>query len=104
MEVVTKLPTVEQRDSELRQILKALGAFRRGDVGVTLPSEWDGLYGKIANEFNELTTQTARTSLKLKALDPATPSPELMPMEKFIGFSTLPHAGFSLPRTPTYWL
>ena len=27
---------------------------------------------------------------ELKALDPAIPSPELMPMEKFIGFSTLP--------------
>ena len=70
MEVVAKLPAVEQRDSELKQVLKALGAFRRGESGVTLPTEWDGLYGKIAAEFNELTAQTARTSHKLKALEP----------------------------------
>ncbi len=70
MEVVAKLPAVEQRDSELKQMLKALGAFRRGESGVTLPTEWDGLYGKIAAEFNELTAQTARTSHKLKALEP----------------------------------
>jgi hypothetical protein len=52
MEVVTKLPTADQRESELKQVLKALGAFRRGEMGVTLPTEWDGLYGKISNEFN----------------------------------------------------
>ncbi|HMA07923.1 MAG TPA: hybrid sensor histidine kinase/response regulator, partial [Ramlibacter sp.] len=71
MEVVAKLPAVEQRDSELKQVLKALGAFRRGESGVTLPTEWEGVYGKIASEFNELTAQTARTSHKLKALDGA---------------------------------
>ena len=68
MEVVAKLPSADQRDSELKQVLKALGAFRRGESGVTLPTEWDGLYGKIAAEFNELTAQTARTSHKLKAV------------------------------------
>jgi HAMP domain-containing protein len=90
MEVVTKLPRAEQRDSELRQVLKALGAFRRGDIGVTLPTEWDGLYGKIANEFNELTAQTARTSNKLKALDPAsrgaTKANKRLSDEKLTGF------------------
>src|SRR3569832_1114967 len=74
MEVVAKLPTAEQRDSELKQLLKALGAFRRGETGVTLPTEWDGLYGKIAGEFNELTSQTARTSNRLQSLDPASRS------------------------------
>ena len=49
-------------------MLKALSAFRRGEQGVTLPTEWDGLYGKIAAEFNELTSQTARTSQRLKAV------------------------------------
>jgi signal transduction histidine kinase/DNA-binding response OmpR family regulator/HAMP domain-containing protein len=71
MEVVAKLPSADQRDSELKQVLRALGAFRRGESGVTLPTEWEGVYGKIAAEFNELTAQTARTSHKLKALDPA---------------------------------
>src|SRR5207237_3775690 len=74
MEVVAKLPTQEQRDSELKQVLKALGSFRRGETGVTLPTEWDGIYGKIATEFNELTSQTARTSNRLHSLDPASRS------------------------------
>ncbi|HEY8050323.1 MAG TPA: HAMP domain-containing protein, partial [Ramlibacter sp.] len=74
MEVVAKLPAVDQRDSELRQVLKALSAFRRGETGVTLPSEWDGVYGKIAAEFNELTAQAARTSQRLHSLDPGSRS------------------------------
>ena len=49
-------------------MLKALSAFRRGERGVTLPTEWDGIYGKIAAEFNELSSQTARTTHKLKAV------------------------------------
>ena len=71
MEVVAKLPAADQRDSELRQVLRALGALRRGEAGVTLPTEWDGVYGKIAGEFNELASQTTRTSQKLRAFDPA---------------------------------
>jgi hypothetical protein len=43
MEVVAKLPTADRHDSDLKAILKALGAFRRGEVGVTLPTEWDGV-------------------------------------------------------------
>ncbi|HXD41009.1 MAG TPA: HAMP domain-containing protein, partial [Ramlibacter sp.] len=69
MEVVAKLPSTDRRDSELKAVLKALGAFRRGEAGVTLPTEWDGVYGKIAAEFNELTSQTARTSHRLKAIE-----------------------------------
>jgi methyl-accepting chemotaxis protein len=74
MEVVKKLPSAEQRDSELRSILRALGAFRRGESGLTLPTEWEGTYGKIASEFNELTAQTARTSQKLKSVGGASAS------------------------------
>ncbi len=69
MEVVAKLPSTDRRDSELKSVLKALGAFRRGEGGVTLPTEWDGVYGKIAAEFNELTSQTARTSHRLKTIE-----------------------------------
>src|SRR5262245_34044300 len=68
MEVLAKLPAAEHRDGDLKLVLKALSAFRRGEQGVTLPSEWDGLYGKIAAEFNELSSQTARTSTKLKSV------------------------------------
>src|SRR3954447_14151078 len=71
MEVLAKLPAAEHRDSDLRLVLKALSAFRRGESGVTLPTEWDGLYGKIASEFNELSAQTNRTNLRLKAIESA---------------------------------
>src|SRR6476659_4538064 len=67
MEVLAKLPAAEHRDGDLKLVLKALSAFRRGEQGVTLPTEWDGLYGKIATEFNELSSQSARTTNKLKA-------------------------------------
>ena len=68
MEVLAKLPAAEHRDGDLKLVLKALSAFRRGEQGVTLPSEWDGLYGKIAAEFNELSSQSSRTHHKLKAV------------------------------------
>ncbi len=89
MEVVAKLPSADQRDNELKQVLKALGAFRRGESGVTLPTEWDGVYGKIAAEFNELTAQTARTSHKLKAVESArgtakTPACERRKADRFL--------------------
>jgi HAMP domain-containing protein/signal transduction histidine kinase/CheY-like chemotaxis protein len=88
MEVLAKMPSVGERDSELKLVLKALGAFRRGETGVTLPTEWDGLYGKIATEFNELTGQTARTSQKLKAIDGGarTPKTRRLPDDKLTGF------------------
>src|SRR6266498_1748118 len=89
MEVVAKLPSVDQRDSELKVVLKALGAFRRGESGVTLPTEWDGVYGKIAAEFNDLTAQASRTSQKLKAIEvgPRTASKHRrLPDEKLTGF------------------
>ena len=52
MEVLAKLPAAEHRDGDLKLVLKALSAFRRGEQGVTLPTEWDGLYGKVAAGFN----------------------------------------------------
>ncbi|MGV3569419.1 MAG: HAMP domain-containing protein, partial [Ramlibacter sp.] len=72
MEVLAKLPTAEQRDGDLKLVLKALSAFRRGEPGITLPAEWDGLYGKIAAEFNELSAQAGRTSQRLKTAAAAT--------------------------------
>jgi hypothetical protein len=68
MEVLAKLPAAEHRDGDLKAVLKALSAFRRGEQGVTLPTEWEGVYGKIAAEFNELSAQAARASHKLKTV------------------------------------
>jgi HAMP domain-containing protein/signal transduction histidine kinase/CheY-like chemotaxis protein len=69
MEVLAKLPAAEHRDGDqLKQILKALSAFRRGEQGVSLPTEWDGILGKIAVEFNDLSAQTTRSTQKLKSV------------------------------------
>src|SRR5215213_9991469 len=89
MEVVAKLPSADQRDSELKLVLKALSAFRRGETGVTLPTEWDGVYGKIATEFNELTAQSARTSTRLRAIESGARShgkQRRLPDDKLTGF------------------
>jgi methyl-accepting chemotaxis protein len=67
MEVLAKLP-MDQREVDLKLVLKALSAFRRGESGVTLPTEWEGVGGKIAAEFNELSAQAQRGALKLRAL------------------------------------
>jgi hypothetical protein len=69
MEAVAKLPVTEQRETELALLLKALGAFRRGEGGVTLPTDWEGVWGKLAAEFNELSSQAARTTHKLKSVE-----------------------------------
>ncbi|WP_232533134.1 MULTISPECIES: HAMP domain-containing protein [Ramlibacter] len=69
MEVLAKLPITEQQGGELKLLLNALGAFRRGEGGVTLPTEWEGIHGKLAAEFNELSAQTARTTHKLKSVE-----------------------------------
>ena len=74
MEVLAKLPAAEHRDGDhLKQVLKALSAFRRGEPGVSLPTEWDGLFGKIAAEFNELSSQTARTNCSSNESAPPPP-------------------------------
>ncbi len=89
MEVLAKLPSAHPWDGELTLVLKALRAFRRGESGVMLPTEWDGIYGKIAAEFNELTAQTARTSRRLKTIGGAShsgPRSRHLPDDKLTGF------------------
>ena len=41
------------RDASLRQILKAIVAFRDGDFSVRLPADWPGIDGRIAETFNQ---------------------------------------------------
>src|SRR6266478_2664560 len=39
---------------ELKQLLNALIAFKRGNFSVRLPEDWTGLVGKVADTFNEV--------------------------------------------------
>ncbi|MDP3752691.1 MAG: HAMP domain-containing protein [Polaromonas sp.] len=73
MEALARLPLV-QRDDELAVLLKALGALRRGDARVTLPTEWKGVYGKLAAEFNQLAEVSVTTSERLRTLKTRKPA------------------------------
>ena len=46
-----RMATAEHR--HLEQILQAMQAVRDGDFSVSLPSDWIGLHGKIADTFNQ---------------------------------------------------
>ncbi|MGC1172244.1 HAMP domain-containing protein [Polaromonas sp.] len=67
MEALARLPLIE-RDTELKTLLKALSALRRGDPKASLPTDWDGLYGKVAAEFNQLAAVSCSTAARLKGL------------------------------------
>ncbi len=40
--------------AELKQLLTALAAFKRGNFTTRLPEDWTGLCGKVADTFNEV--------------------------------------------------
>ncbi|TFZ03186.1 hybrid sensor histidine kinase/response regulator, partial [Ramlibacter rhizophilus] len=89
MEVVAKRDPADWRERELAAILQALGAFRRGDSGVSLPTDWGGIHGRIAAEFNELVAQTARSSHRLRGLQANVAGgsePRRLPEDRLMGF------------------
>ncbi len=50
MNTVTELPEI----LDLRQLLAALTALKKGDFSVRMPSDWTGLSGKIADTLNDI--------------------------------------------------
>ncbi len=40
--------------TENEQLLEAMLAFKEGDFSVRLPNAWEGIYGKVAEAFNEV--------------------------------------------------
>src|SRR5881394_1802935 len=53
---------------ELKQLLNALIAFKRGDFSVRLPADWTGLAGKVADTFNEVIAINERMSRELERI------------------------------------
>ena len=53
------------KGAELRDLLGILGAMRGGDFSVRLPSDWDGLWGKVADTFNDIVASNERMALQL---------------------------------------
>ncbi|HYW57942.1 MAG TPA: HAMP domain-containing protein [Polaromonas sp.] len=75
MEAIARLPVVARdKEIELETLLKAMEALRRGDPNVALPTEWDGIFGKLATEFNQLAAVSVNTADKVKALKARKPA------------------------------
>lgn len=47
-------PTNEELARNLNLLLNALNAMRNGDFSVRLPTEWTGIYGRLADVFNDV--------------------------------------------------
>src|SRR6201998_3088614 len=54
--------------SELTAILSALTELQRGNASVRLPAEWNGLFGKVAEVFNDVVEQNQRMYTELERL------------------------------------
>ena len=52
-------------DENLRSLLFALQSARDGDFSIRLPSDWTGLYGKVADAFNDIVSANQRMSQQL---------------------------------------
>src|SRR5438309_11797168 len=55
-------------DAELKQLLSALTAFKRGDFSVRLPEDWTGVAGKVADTFNDVIGINQRMSRELERI------------------------------------
>ncbi|HEX2640688.1 MAG TPA: HAMP domain-containing protein, partial [Pyrinomonadaceae bacterium] len=55
-------------DSEMTVLLSALIAMKKGQHGVRLPAEWQGVAGKVADAFNEVIEMNERLANELDRL------------------------------------
>src|SRR4051794_32741202 len=53
---------------ELKNLLSALLALKKGETGVRLPVEWVGVAGKVADAFNEVVELNERMARELSRL------------------------------------
>ncbi len=68
MQLTQESPTIELEDS-LAVILTALTAFKIGDLSVRLPSEWEGVAGCVAAEFNQIVAQSSRITAGIQVCE-----------------------------------
>ncbi|MCE7887414.1 MAG: response regulator [Alphaproteobacteria bacterium PRO2] len=59
---------VADHDSEMSVLLNALIAMKKGQHGVRLPVEWEGVAGKVADAFNEVIEINERMANELARL------------------------------------
>src|SRR5213593_235172 len=53
---------------DVRQLLAALMAFKRGDFSARLPDDWTGVAGKIADTFNDVIAINQRMTRELERI------------------------------------
>src|ERR1700746_420659 len=58
----------DNKDAELKQLLTALTACKRGTFSVRLPEDWVGLAGKVADTFNDVIGANERMSRELERI------------------------------------
>src|SRR3989442_14351102 len=54
---------------ELKQLLNALTAFKRGNFSVRLPEDWTGLAGKVADTFKDVISINERMSREFERIN-----------------------------------
>src|SRR5688500_5245117 len=59
-------PTAGLPDDPLRALLAAMQSVRDGDFSVRLPGDWEGLSGKLADNFNEIVFANRRLAEELR--------------------------------------
>src|SRR2546430_9134775 len=59
---------LNSNEPDAKQLLAALGAFKRGDFSARLPGDWTGIAGKIADTFNEVIRTSQRMTQELERI------------------------------------
>jgi hypothetical protein len=54
------------RDEMLRELLRVMQAVRDGDFSVTMPGDWSGMEGKLADTLNEIVFNNRRLANELE--------------------------------------
>src|SRR4051812_5816397 len=57
-----------RQHNEMTQLLHALNALRKGQSGVRLPEDWEGVAGKVADAFNDVIEMNERLAEELHRL------------------------------------
>ncbi|HEX4327042.1 MAG TPA: HAMP domain-containing protein, partial [Burkholderiales bacterium] len=58
----------ELADANTRGILTALNSLKKGNAQASLPDDWTGLFGKVADTFNQVVEQNVRMADELARL------------------------------------
>src|SRR6202453_1236712 len=61
-------PLFASGDIDIKQLLNALTALKKGDFSVRLPLDWNGTAGKIADAFNDVVERNERMAQELERL------------------------------------